>query len=70
MFCYRCGEEIISGAKFCTKCGTKVIDTEAGYRNLQSDRRGRRCKNQADFSFGRGSRLLYGVFWWKKSLLW
>ena len=37
MFCYRCGEEIISDAKFCTKCGTNVIDTETGCRNLQSD---------------------------------
>lgn len=37
MFCYRCGEEIIPGAKFCAKCGTKVIDTGASHKNLQSD---------------------------------
>lgn len=37
MFCYHCGEEIIPGAKFCAKCGTKVIDIGASHRNLQSD---------------------------------
>ena len=37
MFCYRCGEEIISGAKFCAKCGTRVMYTEDSQKDLQSD---------------------------------
>ncbi len=25
LFCFNCGNEILSGTKFCSKCGTKII---------------------------------------------
>ncbi|MBQ4236747.1 MAG: zinc-ribbon domain-containing protein [Treponema sp.] len=28
MFCIHCGEKILDGAAFCTKCGAKVVFTE------------------------------------------
>lgn len=33
MFCNRCGNEISSGAKYCTKCGNKVYPSESDNAN-------------------------------------
>lgn len=37
MFCCNCGQEIISGANFCHKCGIKVGELEAAKRNNPSN---------------------------------
>ncbi|MBQ2142454.1 MAG: zinc-ribbon domain-containing protein, partial [Alistipes sp.] len=25
-FCYNCGQQLVEGAKFCSACGTKIVN--------------------------------------------
>tara|TARA_Y100000589_G_C26758982_1_gene468971 strand:+ start:267 stop:554 length:288 start_codon:yes stop_codon:yes gene_type:complete len=34
-FCTKCGNEIISGAKFCSVCGEKFVNNDANNKNLE-----------------------------------
>lgn len=37
MFCIHCGEKILDGASFCTKCGAKVVFTETFGQTKQQE---------------------------------
>jgi ribosomal protein L40E len=37
-FCESCGNELESGAKFCTKCGTKVLSTSTHHVNPSEEK--------------------------------
>ena len=50
MFCAKCGNELVDGAKFCSKCGTRIFfadveNLEDGYTTLSEESQSRSLEN-------------------------
>lgn len=73
MFCNRCGNEIPSGAKYCTKCGDEVCPSESDNTNdewfyISSNARSGPYQLEAMINFIQMGQITKETLVWKKGM--